>query len=197
VTGGNAPEWFMRRGEQKFGPYSTDKLASLVRTGKVTLDDLLGRKGMTKWTRARDIPEIRALFAAPDDFEVSESESTGRQTFTFVVRVSDPASGDISSTAVEASTVDQARRIVAATGMKVESVQLRPAVSEAQPPAPTSRSLTDADRKRIADEEALREQARRTERNRFSPARAFTLLIVLIMIGFWISTCRVPVVLTR
>lgn len=187
----------MRRGEQKFGPYSTDKLASLVRTGKVTPDDLLGRQGMTKWTRARDIPEIQALFEAPNDLKVPEPDNADRQTFMFVVRVSDPASGDISSTAVEASTVDQARRIVAATGMKVESVQLRPAVGDAQSSAPSSSSLTDADRKRIADEEALREQARRAERNRFSPARAFTLLIVLIMIGFWISTCRVPVVLTR
>jgi hypothetical protein len=188
----------MRRGEQKFGPYSPDKLALLVRMGKVTPDDLFGCKGMSKWSYGRDIPEIRALFEARDQAEVAEPDGEANgQTFTFLVRVSDPASGDISSTEVQASTVDQARRIVAATGMKVESVQLTSAAAQSQRADSTSSTLTDADRKRIADEEALREQARWRERNRFSPARAFTLLIVLILIGFWISTCRVPIVLTR
>jgi hypothetical protein len=117
-----------------------------------------------------------------------QAREDGARTFTFVVRVEDPMSGDASSTEVLASTADDARGQVAATGMKVIAVQLKPATMESA--APSAGALTDADRKRIAEEEVLREQARRRERNRFSPARAFTLLIVLILIGFGISTCR-------
>jgi len=116
----------MRRGEQKYGPYTDEKLRLLVGMGKIAPDDLLARKGMPSWTRAGNIPEVRRLFEAAEAENVQRTQAPTR-TFAFVVRVEDPASGDSSSTEIDASTVDEARSLVAATGMKVISVQLKPA----------------------------------------------------------------------
>ena len=134
MPGGTSPVWFMLRGEQKFGPYSHDKLKQLVDMGKVTPDDYFGCKGMERWTRGRDIPDVQALFDAKAVAPPTPpADAVPGPKFTFVVRVSDPGSGDISSTQVEASTAEQARRMVAATGMVVQGVQLKPPASQAPP----------------------------------------------------------------
>lgn len=42
-------EYFVKRGEQRFGPYSLSDLQSYVQSGNVLADDLAQSEGMTEW----------------------------------------------------------------------------------------------------------------------------------------------------
>jgi len=62
-------EYFVKRGEQRFGPYSLSDLQMYVQTGNVLVADLAQSEGMTEWVPVSqvlgNIPATPAITAAP------------------------------------------------------------------------------------------------------------------------------------
>lgn len=48
----NGPQWFIRRGDQKVGPYTRDQISHMARAGTIAPTDLLWTEGRTDWTHA-------------------------------------------------------------------------------------------------------------------------------------------------
>lgn len=68
-------QYFVKRGEQRFGPYSLSDLQRYVQSGNVLTDDLAQSEGMDEWVKVSqvlgDIPAISAVsdstLAVPTD----------------------------------------------------------------------------------------------------------------------------------
>ena len=48
-------EYFVKRGEQRFGPYSLSDLQMYVQTGNVLVADLAQSEGMTEWVDRKSV----------------------------------------------------------------------------------------------------------------------------------------------
>lgn len=53
------PEWFVLKGEAKFGPFATDELVGLLQQKSVYPFDFCWHAGMAEWTRVADVAQFK------------------------------------------------------------------------------------------------------------------------------------------
>src|SRR5215470_4514108 len=56
-------QWYVARGGETYGPFSSDQMAEGARSGELTRDDLVWFEGMAYWLPAGRVPE---LWPAPE-----------------------------------------------------------------------------------------------------------------------------------
>jgi hypothetical protein len=70
-------EYFVRRGDQRFGPYSLSDLQHYVQSGDVTLEDFTQSEGMTDWVPVSQVlGNIPAMAVAGDGTAVAIAPET-------------------------------------------------------------------------------------------------------------------------
>jgi hypothetical protein len=69
-------EYFVKRGDQRFGPYSLSDLQHYVQSGDVTLEDWTQSEGMADWVRVSDVMGNIPAMAVPGGGTVAIASET-------------------------------------------------------------------------------------------------------------------------
>jgi hypothetical protein len=69
-------EYFVKRGDQRFGPYSLSDLQHYVQSGDVTLEDWTQSEGMADWMRVSDVMGNIPAMAVPGGGTVAIASET-------------------------------------------------------------------------------------------------------------------------
>ncbi len=60
----DAKEWYVARGSERVGPLTRSELASAFQSGENSPESLVFKQGMSGWTAASQVVELRDLLAA-------------------------------------------------------------------------------------------------------------------------------------
>lgn len=64
LPGASATQYFVGLNGQRSGPFDTDTLGNMIRSGSVTRETLVWSQGMANWKAAGAVPELASLFGA-------------------------------------------------------------------------------------------------------------------------------------
>jgi hypothetical protein len=87
--------WYLARGKQKYGPYSTEQLRQFAAEGKIAPTDMLLQAGVQKWTLASSVqglfPKEQGVGSTRSDLPPGIVLATGRATSSTSESVPTPA----------------------------------------------------------------------------------------------------------
>lgn len=52
-------EWYVRRGDDQFGPFSSTEFLRLAEDGRLTASDLVWRTGLESWIKLSELPQLK------------------------------------------------------------------------------------------------------------------------------------------